>query len=93
MWTTLMSRVLCLLLFALIFSTGTANACEPGFEDTLNIKVIDHKYRPIEGAAVNVTYQKDRTTGKGYVTTNTQYTGEDGKIEETIRNTETLKAG
>ncbi|MBD3389735.1 hypothetical protein GF415_02150 [Candidatus Micrarchaeota archaeon] len=88
----LLSRVLCLLLFALVFSPGIAKACEPGFVDTLDIKIIDHKYRPIEGAAVNVTYQKDRTTGKGYVTTNTQYTGEDGRVEETIRNTETFES-
>ena len=81
-------------IFALLFFASDAFAadCEPGFEDTLNIKVNDYKYRPIEGAAVNVTYQKDRTTGKGYVTTNTQYTGEDGRVEETIRNTETFES-
>ena len=77
-------------LVALLFlaSDAFAAGCEAGFEETLHIKVIDAHYRPIEGAAVNVTYQKDQTTGKGFVTTNTQYTGADGKITETVRNTE-----
>ncbi len=69
-------------------STAFAKSCEAGFEDTLHIKVIDRHYRPIEGAAVNVTYQKDRSTGKGFVTTHTRYTKKDGKITETIRNIE-----
>ena len=78
------------LVFALLFmaSDAFAKTCEAGFEDTLHIKVIDRHYRPIEGALVNVSYQKDQSTGKGFVTTNTQYTGADGKVTETIRNTE-----
>jgi len=40
---------------------------------------------------VTVTYQKDQTTGKGYVTTNPRYTGADGKVQETIRNTEVFE--
>ncbi len=66
-------------------------ACTPGFVDELNIKVIDSKYRPINGAAVNITYQKDETTGKGYVTSTTQYSGEDGKVSMTARNTEVIE--
>ena len=77
-------------LFALLFAASSAFAasCEAGFEDTLHIKVIDRQYRPIEGAEVTVTYQKDQTTGKGYITTNPQYTGPDGKVTETVRNIE-----
>ncbi len=74
----------------LLVSDAFAATCEPGFEETINIKVIDAHYRPIEGASVNVTYQKDQSTGKGYVTTNTQYTGADGKVTEDVRNTETF---
>ncbi|MBD3398033.1 hypothetical protein GF412_02560 [Candidatus Micrarchaeota archaeon] len=78
-------------LFGVLLLSSVSWACEAGFVDTLNIKVIDHKYRPIEDAKVTVTYQKDRTTGKGYVTTNPQYTGADGKVEETIRNSEVFE--
>jgi len=78
------------LIFAILFMANDALAasCEAGFSETFDIKVIDAHYRPIEGAAVNITYQKDVSTGKGYVTTNTQYTGTDGTITETVRNTE-----
>ncbi|MCP4647796.1 MAG: hypothetical protein GY852_08735 [bacterium] len=101
MWKNIMNRetmkklvVISLLkkifIFALLFfaSDAFAASCEAGFTDAINIKVIDYKYRPIEGAEVTVTYQKDQTTGKGYVTTNPRYTSEDGKLTETIRNTE-----
>ena|GEM_PF-927190 len=79
-----------LFIFALLFfaSDAFAASCEAGFTDTINMKVIDYKYRPIENAKVTVTYQKDQTTGKGYVTTNPRYTPADGKLTETIRNTE-----
>lgn len=79
-----------LFIFALLFfaSDAFAASCEAGFTDTINIKVIDYKYRPIENAIVTVTYQKDQTTGKGYVTTNPRYTPADGKLTETIRNIE-----
>ena len=82
------------LVFAVLFmaSDAFAKTCEAGFEDTLHIKVIDRHYRPIENAAVNVIYQKDQSTGKGFVTTNTQYTGADGKVTETIRNTEIFES-
>jgi hypothetical protein len=78
------------MLFAVMFGS-LFWACAPGFTDTLNIKVIDSKYRPISGAAVNITYQKDETTGKGYVTSTTQYTGEDGKVSIIARNTEVIE--
>ncbi len=79
-----------LFIFALLFfaSDAFAASCEAGFTDTINIKVIDYKYRPIENAKVTITYQKDQTTGKGYVTTNPRYTPADGKLTETIRNIE-----
>ncbi len=80
----------CLLLFIVVFGS-LLWACEPGFTDDLEIKVIDSKYRPISGAAVNITYQKDETTGKGYVTSTTQYTKEDGLLHFTARNIETFE--
>lgn len=78
------------LLFVVLAGT-LAWACSPGFTDTLNIKVVDSQYRPISGAAVNITYQKDVTTGKGYVTSTTQYTGEDGRVSITARNAEVFE--
>jgi hypothetical protein len=80
-----------LLLFIVMFGS-LPWACEPGFTDELEIKVIDSKYRPVSGAALNITYQKDETTGKGYVTSTTQYTGEDGILHFTARNIETFES-
>lgn len=82
-------KIFCL--FGILLFSSVSWACEAGFTDTLNIKVIDHKYRPIEDAKVTVTYQKDQTTGKGYITTNPRYTGADGKVQETIRNIEVFE--
>lgn len=76
------------LLFAVFAGIVFSADCEAGFSETLNIKVFDSKFRPIEGVAVNVTYQKDRTTGKGYVTTKTQYTNSSGDVKIGILNTE-----
>lgn len=77
------------LFILIIFSCAVFGAsCELRYQETLHIKVMDGSYRPIVGAAVNVTYQKDFTTGKGFVTTNTQYTNADGIVDVPIMNIE-----
>ncbi len=80
------------LLFAVFCGVVYSASCVAGFSDNLNIKVLDATFRPIEGAAVNVTYQKDRSTGKGYVTTKTQYTDKDGNVKVGILNAEQTQA-
>lgn len=80
-----------LFVFALLLTISTGQSCDAGFTETLNIKVIDSQYRPIEGASVIVNYQKDRTTNKGFVNSTTQYTGENGSVSVTIRNTEAFQ--
>ncbi len=74
----------------LVASAAFAATCEPGFRDTVRVEVFDAKYRPIQNATVTLTYQKDYTTGKGYVTTAPLYTGADGKVTTTVINSEQL---
>jgi hypothetical protein len=78
------------LLLLLLASAVFAAECEAGFRDPVRVQVLDAKYRPIQGAAVTFTYQKDYTTGKGYITTNQLYTDADGKVSTTLTNTEQL---
>jgi hypothetical protein len=79
-----------ILLLALLASAVYAAECEAGFRDPVRVQVLDAKYRPIPNATVTFTYQKDYTTGKGYITTNPLYTGADGKVSTVLTNTEQL---
>lgn len=78
------------LLLVLLASAVFAAECEAGFRDPVRVNVLDAKYRPIPNASVTFTYQKDYTTGKGYITTNILYTNADGKVSTTLTNTEQL---
>lgn len=77
-----------ILLLSLFLAPVFAGTCETRFKETVRIQVFDSKWVPIEGAMVNITYQKDYTTGKGYVTTNNFYTDSEGKTELIIHNGE-----
>ncbi|MDD5096585.1 MAG: Ig-like domain-containing protein [Candidatus ainarchaeum sp.] len=78
------------LLLLLLASAVYAAECEAGFRDPVRVLVLDAKYRPISNASVTFTYQKDYTTGKGYITTNVLYTDANGKVSTTLTNTEQL---
>ena len=67
-------------------------SCKAEFVDTLNVRALDKKLRPVEGASVTVTYQVDKSTGKGYFTTPPKLTGKDGNITITIRNLEKIQS-
>ncbi len=77
-----------ILLLSLFLAPAFAGTCETRFKETVRIQVFDSHWVPIEGAMVNITYQKDYTTDKGYVTTNNFYTDSEGKTEITIHNDE-----
>ncbi len=81
-----------ILLLALFTSFAFAASCSARFFDTLNIRVLDTKLRPIEGASVTVTYQLDKSTSKGYFTTPPRLTSKDGNITITIRNLEQFQS-
>lgn len=78
------------LLLLLLASAAFAAECEAGFRDGVRVQVLDARYRPIPNASVTFTYQKDYTTGKGYITTNLLYTDANGKVSTTLTNTEQL---
>lgn len=63
--------------------------CNISYTDIINVRALDGRGRPVEGAVVRVTYQLDQTTGKGYFTTQPKLTGRDGNISFTITNRET----
>ena len=75
-------------MFVLLAGVAFAAKCDTQWEDTVTVKVLDAKWRPIENAKVNITYQRDYTTGKGYVTTKDFYTDQFGYMSTTILNQE-----
>ncbi|MEK6981300.1 MAG: hypothetical protein AABX38_00080 [Candidatus Micrarchaeota archaeon] len=77
------------IIFTLTIVNYAAN-CEPGFVDQLQIRALDSKLRGIENAVINVTYQVDSTTGKGYFTSPALTTNENGTVSILIRNREQL---
>ncbi len=54
--------------------------CENGYNDSFNVRVLDAKLRPVEGAAVNVTFDRGATFGGQYLTTPTRRTDASGTI-------------
>ncbi len=65
-----------------------SNGCDAMYEDTVNVRALDGKSRPIEGASVRLRYQIDKSTGKGYFTTLPRLTGKDGNASFAIKNLE-----
>ncbi len=69
-----------------------AATCEPGFSDPVSVQVLDARWRPIQNATVTFTYQRDETTGKGYVTTSPLQTNSEGRVYTVLHNTEQLES-
>lgn len=80
-----------LIFFIFFASVLFAQQCEPEFEENVIIEVLDAKGRAIENALVQITYQADITTGKGYVTTIPKYTNKSGRVGFIIKNREVVK--
>ena len=66
--------------------------CNESYSDTVNVRVFDAEVRPVEGAVVTLTYQLDKTSGKGYVTTIPRKTGSEGNYSFIVQNLETIPA-
>ncbi|MBS3068293.1 hypothetical protein J4450_06315 [Candidatus Micrarchaeota archaeon] len=75
-----------------VIPPDSLDSCDAGFVDTLNIRALDTKLRPIEGASVTVTYQLDKSTSKGYFTTPPRLTSKNGNVTVTIRNLEKIQS-
>ena len=83
-----MKQLLVIFTLVLLTSFVFAADCQAGFQENLKIRVLDGKLRPLEGASVQVTYQVDQTTNKGYKTTNPVITPKNGTINQVILNRE-----
>ncbi len=56
------------------------------YTDSFDVRVLDGNLRPIEGAAVNVTFDRGASFGSQYFTTPLNYTGPTGILHYTIYN-------
>ncbi len=74
-----------LLLFLLLLPISAAADCI-GYVDEFDVIVTDSGLRAIEGAGVQVTYDRGSSFGEIYYTTPVQYTGKDGKLHFLLRN-------
>ncbi|MEW6528769.1 MAG: hypothetical protein AB1391_02685 [Candidatus Micrarchaeota archaeon] len=74
-----------------LISAFFAVACEPGYEETAVVQVVDGRIRPIENATVQIIYQIDKTTNKGYATTLPKTTDSNGMATVHFINQEFLK--
>ncbi|MFA5076859.1 MAG: hypothetical protein WC488_00315 [Candidatus Micrarchaeia archaeon] len=86
-----MGKTTILLAFILASSVLFAIDCVPGYEESAVIQALDGKLRPIENASVQITYQIDRTTGKGYATTAPKLTDSSGKAAFILKNQEVVQ--
>jgi hypothetical protein len=62
--------------------------CGINFNDSFDVKVIDAKMRPVEGAWLTVRYQYSKTFGNKYTLTNPGQTNSNGIRHYTIQNQE-----
>ncbi len=56
------------------------------YTDSFYVRILDGNLQPVEGAAVNVTFDRGATFGSQYFTTPLNYTGPDGILHYTIYN-------
>ncbi|MDD5172332.1 MAG: hypothetical protein PHF60_04840 [Candidatus ainarchaeum sp.] len=57
-----------------------------GYTDSFDVRVLDAKLRPIEGAVVTVTFDRGTSFGEQYFTTSPRYTDSQGKLHYDILN-------
>ncbi len=78
-------RPLIAFFFLMVISASlAAGGCEEGYVDEFTVKVVDAKSRAVEGASVEVTYDRGASFGERYHTTPPRYTPEDGKLNYLI---------
>ncbi len=75
-----------LMFIMLIQLPALAHAGCANYTDSFDVRVLDGNLRPIEGAAVNVTFDRGATFGSQYFTTPLNYTGPTGTLHYTIYN-------
>lgn len=76
-----------LLVLSFIVPTVIADEIEcVGYNETFDVRVLDAKIRPVEGALIQVRFDRGTSFGPQYFTTKPKETGEDGTVEITINN-------
>ncbi len=83
-----MRSIIIFFILGLLTAPLFAADCEPGFQEPLFIRALDGASRPLEGAQVSLTYQIDKTTGKGYSTTKSFETPANGTVRIFVTNRE-----
>jgi hypothetical protein len=77
-------KLLHVVLFLLLAQLSYA-ACI-GYEESFDVRVLDAKGRAMEGAAVNLTFDRGTSFGDKYFTTDIRYTDANGKVHFDIYN-------
>ena len=72
-------------LILILLCTGAVYADCIGYLEKLNVRVLDAKYRAVEGAEVVVTFDRGSSFGDVYFTTEPRTTDENGMINYTIQ--------
>lgn len=70
----------------LLITVSTAADDCAGYTDEFDVRALDAKLRPVEGAYIQVTYDRGSSFGQQYFTTEPIRTNESGTIHITIRN-------
>ena len=78
-------RQMLMFILFLQFSAAVFAGCA-NYTDSFSVLVLDGNLRPIQGAAVTVTFDRGASFGSQYFTTQPNYTGTDGTLRYTILN-------
>lgn len=57
-----------------------------GYQESFDVRVLDGKQRPVEGAEVSIRYDRGTSFGEQYFTTPAAYTNSEGRVHYTIIN-------
>jgi len=76
----------CLIFLLLMVSVSFAASDCVGYTDSFDVRVLDAKLLPFEGAEVSVKFDRGTSFGEQYFTTEPRLTDENGKVRFTILN-------
>lgn len=76
----------CLIFLLLMVSVSFAASDCVGYTDSFDVRVLDAKLLPFEGAEVSVKFDRGASFGEQYFTTEPRLTDENGKVHFTILN-------
>ena len=74
-----------LIILIFLIQIAAAEDCT-GYTDSFDIRVLDAKIRPVEGASIQVKFDRGTSFGDQYFTTSPEQTDENGMVHITIHN-------